>query len=103
MIWGYTELEGWHYAKKWGYYQRCEGPVVAYIERMLSFYRVHVTWRGQLGMCDIEYRNESFDGAKEKALELLAKYKDAADKADLHKDYFSPFNSEGYWQTVYYK
>jgi hypothetical protein len=100
MIWGYSKLDGWHYAEKWGYYQRTEGRVVAYIERYFGFYRVHVTTRGNLGVCDIEYRNEDFDVALKKALELLDKYKNS-EKSDLHKDYYSPNNIEGYWHVEY--
>jgi hypothetical protein len=102
MIWGYTQLDGWFYTEKWGYYQRCEGNMVAYIEKMYGFYRVHVTKRGHLGVCDIEYRNEDFNIALEKAMELLDKYKDA-EKEDLSNDYYSPWNPKGYWQTVYHK
>lgn len=101
MIWGITEIDGWFYVDRWGYYQRCEGRVVSYIERMYGFYRVHVTWRGELGFCDIEYRDESFDRALAKAAKLLATYNKSTDKKDLHKDYFSPHNPDGYWQTVY--
>lgn len=103
MIWGLTEIDGWFYTKKWNYYQRCEGHVVSYIENMIGFYRVHVTYRGQLGLCDIEYRNRDFDQALEKAMELLEKYKDIEDKKELHTDYYSPHNPKGYWQTEYYK
>lgn len=101
MIWGYTEVEGWFYTNKWNYYQRCEGNVVAYIERMFGFYRVHVTYRGVLSMCDIEYRTEgmNFEDAKTKALELLDKYKDASNKQDLWNDYYSPYNPVGHWAS----
>jgi len=102
LIWG-EGIDGWFYTKKWMYYQRCEGKVVSYIERMIGFYRVHITFRGELGICDIEFRHEEFDQAMEKAMELLDKYKDAEIKTELQKDYYSPHNPEGYWQTIYYK
>lgn len=101
--WGYTEIDGWFYTKQWNYYQRCEGRVVAYIELYYGYYRVHVTFRGQLGMCDIEYRNEDLYMALSKAMELLHKYKDSNDKYELHSDYYSPHNPKGYWQTIYNK
>jgi hypothetical protein len=98
MIWGHNQIEGWFYTDRWKYYQRCEGNVVAYIEKMIGFYRVHVTERGHLGVCDIEYRNQDFNIALLKAVELLEKYKDA-EKIELQKDYHSPYNPKGYWQT----
>lgn len=102
MFWGFSEVDGWYYTEKWNYYQRCEGNVVAYIEKMFGFYRVHVTTRGQLGMCDIEFRNESFNIAHDMAMQLLEKYKDK-NKDDLWGDYYSPHNPNGYWQIIYYK
>lgn len=100
MIWGYTEIDEWFFTKQWNYYQRCEGNVVAYIEKMIGFYRVHVTERGDLGACDIEYRNEDFDDVFEFAEEYLVKYKNAT-KKDLWKDFYSPNNPEGYWVKIY--
>ena len=96
MNWGITEIDGWFYTPKWRYYQRCEGNVVAYIEKMVGFYRLHVTWKGQLGMCDIEYWNEDFDLALNKAVKLLDKYKDS-EKEDLWNNFFSPHNLNGFW------
>ena len=100
MILGKTQIDGWFFTDTWNYYQRCEGNVVAYIEEMTGFYRLHVTIRGNLGVCDIEYRNESFVLSLQKAHELLEKYKDA-EKEDLEKDFYSPWNPEGFWQKVY--
>jgi hypothetical protein len=103
VIWGLTEIGGWHFASRFSYYQRCEGRVVSYIERMMGFYRVHVTWRGRLGYCDIEYRAEKFDDALQQAQKFLDMYNKATEQEELWKDYWSPHNIKGYWQTKYYK
>lgn len=102
MIWGHTEIAGWFFSKKWNYYQKRNKNVSSYIEKYMGFYRVHVTRAGELGICDIEYRAESFDVALIKAEELLEKYKEAT-KEGIQQDYYSPHNPEGYWQTVYTK
>ncbi|PGO60632.1 hypothetical protein [Priestia megaterium] len=101
MIWGYTKVDGWFFTTKWNYYQKRVGMASSYVERMIGFYRVHVTYSGVLSICDIEYRTEDFGEAFKKAEELLEKYKNAKDKSELQADYYSPFNPEGYWQTEY--
>jgi len=103
MIWGVTEVDGWFYSSNWNYYQKRIGNASSYVEKMMGFYRVHVTFSGRLNICDIEYRDEDVNIAFEKAEELLHKYKDAKVKSELHKDYWSPNNPEGYWQKEYYK
>lgn len=103
MIWGITEVEGWFFTTKWNYYQKRVGNASSYVEKMLTYYRVHVTFSGPLGFCDIEYRSQDINEAFSKAEELLDKYKDAKEKTELHKDYWSPHNPRGYWQTEYYK
>lgn len=100
-MWGYFEVENWFFSKKWNYYQRRRGMASSYVEQMIGFYRVHVTFSGQLGMCDIEYRSESLSHAFEKAEELLEQYKDAKEKSELWNDYYSPHNPKGYWHTEY--
>lgn len=101
MIWGHTKIRGWFFSPEFHYYQKCSGRVVSYIEKYGYFYRVHVTFRGDLGMCDIEYRNPDFNEALAKAEELLEKYKDASKKEDLHNDFYCPYNREGFWQKHY--
>lgn len=103
LIWGFTQVDGWFFSKRWNYYQNRRGNASSYVEQMIGFYRVHVTFSGQLGVCDIEYRTESSSQAFEMAETLLDKYKDAKDRYELWKDYWSPNNPEGYWQTEYYK
>jgi hypothetical protein len=102
MIWGITEVEGWFFSHRWNYYQQRKKNVSSYIEKYFGFYRVHVTYAGALGLCDIEYRNEDFETARMKAEELLEKYQEAT-KEEIQNDYYSPHNPEGYWQTVYNK
>lgn len=102
MIWGHTEIEGWFFTNKWRYYQKRLGMASSYVEMYYGYYRVHVTFSGQLGMCDIEYRSESLSQAFEKAEELLEKYKDK-EKHEFWTDYYSPHNPEGYWQKEYKK
>lgn len=101
MIWGQLEVDGWFFTKKWNYYQRRVGMASSYIEKMIGFYRVHVTRSGALGMCDIEYRTEDLTSAFTKAEELLDKYKDSKEKSALWEDYYSPHNPNGYWQKDY--
>ncbi len=77
------------FSQKWNYYQKTEGRAVAYVQRYIGFYCLQVYERGQLGVCDIEYRTENFQEAVDKALEFLEVYKDK-NKHDMAKDYWSP-------------
>lgn len=100
ILWGFEQVDGWHFSQKWNYYQRTEGRAVAYIQRYIGFYCLQVYERGLLGVCDIEYRTEDFQEAVDKALEFLDKYKDK-DSSEMAKDYWSPHNKQGYWQVDY--
>lgn len=102
VLWGIEEVNGWHFSQKWNYYQKTKGRAVAYIQRYIGFYCLQVYERGALGICDIEYRTENFQEAVDKALEFLETYQDK-NKTDMAKDYWSPYNKEGFWQTEYKK
>lgn len=101
MIWGRTQREGWFFTPTFHYYQQRKGKASSYVEQMIGFYRVHVTYSGPLGMCDIEIRKDTPEEAFAIAEEYLAKYQHAQTKQELWGDYYSPHNPEGYWQTVY--
>lgn len=103
MFWGHTEVDGWFFSPKWHYYQQRRGMASSYVERMIGFYRVHVTYSGKLNMCDIEIRKDTAEEAFAIAEEYLEKYKDAKDKTELWKDYYSPHNLDGYWMKEYKK
>jgi hypothetical protein len=100
VLWGYDEVDGWFFSNKWNYYQKRKGMASSYIEAMFGFYRVHVTYSGGLGMCDIEYRDKSPQKAFKMAESLLDKYKDK-EKHEFWNDYWSPHNPNGYWQKEY--
>lgn len=101
MIWGLDQVDGWFFTNKWFYYQQRRGMASSYVEKMMGFYRVHVTYSGALGMCDIEIRKETPEEAFKIAEEYLDKYKDAKVKSELWEDYYSPHNPKGYWHTEY--
>jgi hypothetical protein len=101
MMWGYDQVEGWFFSKKWNYYQNRKGNVSSYVENYIGFYRIHVTYSGALGMCDIELRRDTPKEAFAIAEEYLEKYKDTKEKRELWQDYYSPHNPEGYWEKEY--
>lgn len=103
MIWGFTEIEGWFYVKKFNYYQKTNGRAVAYvIKRAFSGYTVQVYKRGRMHYCDIEKRFSEHSEAFEYALEMLNKY-ESGNQEEMHQDYYSPWNLDGYWETEYYR
>lgn len=103
MLWGIDQVDGWFFTNKWNYYQNRKGMASSYVEKMIGFYRVHVTYSGPLSMCDIEIRKDTPEEAFKVANEYLEKYKNATDKRELWNDYYSPHNPEGFWQTIYYR
>lgn len=98
MLWGFEKVDGWFFSKTFNYYQKTNGRAVSYVQRYKGFYCLQVYERGHLGICDIEYRTEDFQEAINKGLEFLETYKDRT-KEDMAKDYWSPHNPSGYWQT----
>lgn len=98
FIWGHSQREGWFYTNQWHYYQQRRGNVSSYVERMMGFYRVHVTYSGRLDMCDIEIRKEDLSEAFKIAEEYLEKYRNVESKSILQQDYYSPHHPNGWWK-----
>lgn len=101
IIFGLTVVDGWFFSKRMNYYQNRKGMASSYIERMIGFYRVHVTFSGPLGMCDIEIRKDTLEESFTIANKYLEKYKGAKRKEELWEDYYSPHNPKGYWTVEY--
>lgn len=101
MIWGISEIPGWHYADKWGYYQKTNGRVVCYIsKRLFDGFILQTYKRGRMSICDIEYRSNSLTELTELADKWLVEYKEGS-LVDLHNNYYSPHNPKGYWAVDY--
>ncbi|MGA4519247.1 hypothetical protein ACPA0F_18475 [Solibacillus silvestris] len=101
MIWGVTKIPEWHYAEKWGYYQKTNGRVVCYIQRkLMTGYIMQLYKRGQMGICDIEYRSEDLNELLQLADEWLLQYQDG-NLEEIHQHYYSPHNNAGYWVVEY--
>lgn len=100
MLWGFEQVDGWFFSKKWNYYQKVQGNVVAYVQKQAGYYCLQLYETGVLFTCDVEYHTESHQEAFEKGLEFLEKYKDKMSQ-DMATDFWSPNNPQGYWQTVH--
>ncbi|WP_341323337.1 hypothetical protein NSQ62_07655 [Solibacillus sp. FSL H8-0523] len=103
FIWSITEIPGWHYAEKWMYYQKTNGRVVCYIsQRLFDGYILQLYKRGEMFICDIEYRSHDLHELLTLADEWLETYKDGNLEA-IHSHYYSPHNPQGYWEIEYKK
>lgn len=101
-MFGIEKVEGWFFSDTFRYYQQTRGRAVAYVSKYIGFYCLQVYERGQLTMCDIEYRTGTFEEAIQKGEQFLDKYQDK-ERKDMWTDHYSPHNRVGYWQTEYKK
>ena len=83
------------------YYQKTNGRVVCYISiRLFDGYNLQLYKRGELGICDIEYRSKDLNELVALAEEWLVTYQDG-NLEDIHNHHYSPHNHEGYWVKEY--
>ena len=93
--------EGWFY-NNFDVIQKTHGRVYCYIQAYFGFYCLQLYVRGNVSICDLEFRDENLDLLFTKADEWLTTYEDGNLK-NIYADWWSPKNPKGYWNTVYKK
>lgn len=100
--WG-EPLEGWHFTKNYGQYQKCGGRVVVYVEQQLfGSYRANLYLRPLKMCCELEARVGSYGDPT--LLFVLAqhwfeKYQDG-DVEKMQQDLYHIENPIGVWGRV---
>lgn len=93
----------WYYTKEFNVFQKKEDRVYVYIgSHGINSFKIQLYQAGDTGMCELEYRDDSFWKCYEVAEEWLYEFS-KGDVSAIRRHTFSPHNPEGYWQTVYYK